>query len=99
MNTRERLRLFWMGKKARTRNAVEVYLQGVNGDLHYMTQNHVAQKYKVTDVSIRENIKKLHDSGLLKLYITDRNVLVYYEINQFCNIDSFLYNLEMIGVR
>ena len=69
MNLDAKLRLFWMGKKERTRAAVELYLE-LKGEV---TQEEVAKDFNISSISMRKAIKQIkEDPDLRKHYIKPR---------------------------
>ena len=73
--------LYWQGKPKRVRNAVEEYLIFLSDDFKFVSkirpsQMEIALKHGITENTIRANIKRLENRGLLRYYI-NRNTLKF----------------------
>lgn len=62
----KQLKWYWMGKRPNSRKAVMWYIYHPKGDKNYLPQRILAEIFEVTDVTIRNHLRKMQINGLIK---------------------------------
>ena len=90
MNLEKKLRMFWIGKKKKAKEATIDYLEGLGGYISprgYFrniskehTQEKIGLKHGVTILTIRKTIKKLSKENLLRHYCKNEDYIAQIEL-------------------
>lgn len=80
----KQIRFFWMGKRSKTRKAVEAFLKAFEEQNRDVTQHTIQLKYGTYPSGIRYTIRRLRESNLLSYYLSEET------INHIDNVGGFI---------